>query len=609
MNDSLYKKFVYIGITASIGLIFILRLVQMQLIDPDYKRFAQAQAIRRLIQYPARGGIFDRNGIPLVTNEDFYDLMVIPKEAKPLDTAEFCRLTDITREEFIRKFALIDSLIRKKKLGPRQPYTFIKEMNKESVAALEEKMYKFEGYYLQPRILRRYPRAIAAHVLGYIAEADSSVTNRNPYYKPGDYIGISGIEKSYEEVLRGRKGVKNVYVDVHNNLKGSYMDGAYDTAAVPGQNLITSLDAELQEYGERLMRNKRGAIVALEPATGEVLALISSPAYDPNLLVGRGIRKNYPLLARDSLNPLYNRAIMDGYPPGSTFKLLHALIGQQLGVLAPSHVYPCGGGFSIGSHVVKCHPHGGPTDLRQAIQISCNSYFCRVFTNIITNNKDAAQRYAVWRNYITRFGLGEKMPDTDIPNVKSGLIPKPEYYDRYHGKGRWKAFTIISLGIGQGELKVNVLQLANFTAAIANRGWWITPHLVKKIGGEPVQALQLFKKHDTGIDSAYFRPVVEGMERVILAGTGRIARIDSISLCGKTGTAQNPHGEDHSIFVCFAPKDHPKIALAVFIENAGFGATWAAPIASLMVEFYLKRRITRPQLEERMLNGNLLKAR
>ncbi|MCS6979501.1 MAG: penicillin-binding protein 2 [Flavobacteriales bacterium] len=609
MTQAAYKKFVYIGITLGLGLIFILRLLQLQLLDPEYKRFAQAQAIRRVIQYPARGGIFDRHGIPLVTNEDFYDLMVIPKEAKPLDTAEFCRLTDIRREEFIRKFSMMDSLIRRKKLGPRQPYAFIKEMNKESVAALEEKLYKFEGFYLQPRILRRYPMAIAAHVLGYIAEADSSVTHRNPYYKPGDYVGISGIEKSYEEVLRGKKGVRNVYVDVHNNLKGSYMDGAYDTAAVPGQNLVISLDAELQAYGERLMQNKRGAIVALEPSTGEVLALISSPAYDPNLLVGRGIRKNYPLLARDSLNPLYNRAIMDGYPPGSTFKLLHALIAQQMGVLSPSSTYPCGGGFSIGSHVVKCHPHGGPTDLRQAIQISCNSYFCRVFTNIVTNNKDAARRYALWRDFIVRFGLGAKMPDTDIPNVKSGLVPKPEYYDRFHGPGRWKAFTIISLGIGQGELKVNVLQLANFTAAIANRGWWITPHLVKKIGGEAVQSMNVFQRHETGIDTTHFRPVIEGMERVITGGTGRIARIDSVTLCGKTGTAQNPHGQDHSIFVCFAPKDNPQIALAVFIENAGFGATWAAPIASLMVEFYLKRRITRPDLEKRMLNGNLLYAR
>ena len=489
-----------------------------------------------------------------------------------------------------------------------QPYTFIKEMTKESVAALEEKMYKFEGYYLQPRILRRYPLGIASHVLGYIAEADTSVTNRNPYYKPGDYIGISGIEKSYEEVLRGKKGVKNVFVDVHNNIKGSYMDGLYDTTAVPGENLTISIDAELQAYGEKLMQNKRGAIVAIEPATGEVLVLISSPSYDPNLLVGRGIRKFYPALARDSLNPLYNRAIMDGYPPGSTFKLLHALIGQQRGVLTPNTVYGCGGGFSIGSHIVKCHPHGGPPDLRQAIQISCNSYFCRVFANIVTNNKDADKRYADWRSYIINFGLGEKFSDTDIPNVKSGLVPKTEYYDRYHGKGRWKAFTIISLGIGQGELKVNVLQLANFTAAIANRGWWITPHLLKKVGDSPVLQ-DLFKKHYCWIDTVHFRPVIEGMERVILGGTGRVARIDSISLCGKTGTAQNPHGEDHSIFVCFAPKEQPKIAMAVFIENAGFGATWAAPIASLMVEFYLKRRITRPDLEKRMLNGNLLYAK
>ncbi|MCS6982073.1 MAG: penicillin-binding transpeptidase domain-containing protein [Flavobacteriales bacterium] len=609
MNDSEYKKYVYIGVVVGLALIFVLRLIQLQLLDPDYKHFAQSQAIRRVIQYPARGGIVDRYGIPLVTNEDFYDLMVVPALAKPLDTAEFCRLTDIDKAEFIAKFAQIDSLIKKKKLGSRQPFTFIKEMTKESVAPLEEKMYKFEGYYLQPRILRRYPLKIAPHVLGYIAEADTALTRRDSYYKPGDYVGISGIEKAYEEVLRGRKGVKHAFVDVHNNLKGSYMNGAYDTSAVPGQDLAISLDAELQAYGERLMRNKRGAIVALEPATGEILALISSPSYDPNLLVGRGIRKYYPLLARDSLKPLYNRAIMDGYPPGSTFKLLHALIAQQMGVLSPSTVYPCGGGFSIGSHVVKCHPHGGPTDLRQAIQISCNSYFCRVFTNIITNTKEAEKHYTIWRKYITAFGIGEKMSDTDIPHLKAGLVPRPEYYDRYHGKGRWKAFTIISLGIGQGELKANVLHLANMAAAIANRGWWITPHLVKKIGRKPVEALSLFRRHETGIDTAYFRPVVEGMERVILAGTGRIARIDSISLCGKTGTAQNPHGEDHSIFVCFAPKENPKIALAVFIENAGFGATWAAPIASLMVEFYLKRRISRPHLEERMLNANLLFAK
>jgi len=605
MNESENKKWIFIGMFAFVGIAFLAKLSVLQIFDPTYKQIANANAIRKLTQYPARGYILDRNGEVLVYNEVSYDLMVVPAElGAPLDTMALCGLADIDIADFRKNLQNIQDQVKARKLGKSTPSPVVKQMSKLEVATLEERMYEFPAFFLQPRILRKYPKPIAANILGYISEVDDKKLKEDPYYKPGDYIGNTGIEKSYEEVLRGIKGVKNIFVDNKGNPHGSYMNGQYDTASVAGQNLTSTLDILIQEYGEKLMAHKKGAIVAIEPESGEVLAMVTAPSYDPNLLVGRGIRKNYGKLVMDHNLPLFNRAIMDGYPPGSTFKLLNAAIGLQLGVLTPSTRYPCGGGFRVGGHVVGCHAHPGPPDLLFSIQTSCNSYYCAAFRDIVNHGRNTEEGYITWRKYITAFGLGTNFPDSDIPNVKSGLIPQSTFYDKWYGRGKWKPTTIISLGIGQGELKVNALQLANMTAALANGGWWITPHLGKKVDNE---SIRIFKRNETGIKPEYISIVKEGMQRVMTGGTGRGAQIPGITSGGKTGTAQNPHGEDHSVFVCFAPADKPKIAIAVLVENAGFGATWAGPIASLMIEKYLFREVKRPDLEKRIMEGVLIK--
>jgi len=388
---------------------------------------------------------------------------------------------------------------------------------------------------------------------------------------------------------------------VHNREKGSFKDGIYDTIAESGKNLVTTIDSKLQLYGEKLLQNKRGSIVAIEPSTGEILVLISNPSYDPNLLVGRERAKNYRKLAIDSLKPLFNSALMASYPPGSTFKLLGALVGQQEGIITDKSRIPCN--FSVGSKHVHCHPHPGPADLTTSIQYSCNPFYCHVFTRIINKYPTAEIGYNVWKKHVNSFGLGIKL-DSDLSNALKGLVPTSKYYDRYHGKGRWKSATIFSLGIGQGEMGVTPLQMANYCATIANRGYYISPHVIKTINGKPNPKYN--KKNHTTVEPKYFEPVVEAMHQVVEAGTGRGGRIEGIPFCGKTGTAQNPHGKDHSIYIAFAPKDNPKIAIAVYVENAGFGATWGVPIASLMIEKYLTGQVKRPELEQRMMDADLI---
>lgn len=608
MHDQSGRKYIYIAVFAFIALAFILKLLQLQVLNPIYKKYADMYAIRRIVRYPARGNILDRNGKLMVGNEYAYDLMMIPAEVQPIDTSDFCGLVDITREEFIKVTATAWDRIKGGKQSKSEAVPIVKDLSKESIAAIQEKMYKFPGYYLDKKALRKYQRPIAAHILGEVGEVDTSVTNHNPYYRPGDYIGRSGIEKSYEEVLRGIKGVRKVFVDVKNNEKGSYLDGAEDTASVQGDNLTVTLDMDLQEYAEKLMQNKKGAIVAIEPATGEVLVLLSSPSYDPNLLVGRGRKKNYPKIAMDPNNILYNRAIMDGYPPGSTFKVMEALVGQQEGVLFPNTVYPCGGGFRLSAtQKVGCHSHRN-ADLKFSIQTSCNAYYCNVFYSIVRHSKNQRDGYNVWRDYAMRFGFGQKFPESDIPNIKSGNVPSVEYYDKIYGKGGWQGLTVVSLGIGQGELQANALQIANLACIVANRGYYITPHVGKRIGNKDVNADGRFSKHLVGVEDRYFDIVIQGMYGAVNepGGTANIAKFDGIIICGKTGTAQNPHGEDHSVFMAFAPMDHPKIAIGMLVENAGFGATWAAPIASLIIERYLNGSVSRPDLELRMMNGNLM---
>ncbi len=583
------------------GLVFVFRLFWLQIVDRSYYFSANNNVLRHITQYPARGLVYDRKGELLVYNEATYDLMVIPRQARNFDTLELCGLIGIDHETFRERMKKI------REYSLYRPSVFEKQISKEAYGFLEEKLYKFPGFYVQPRTLRKYIRPIAAHTMGYVGEVSPRICEVNPYYKPGDYIGISGIEKSYEEILRGVKGSRIIMVDVFNREQGSFQDGKYDTIAVMGKNLYASLDMKLQEYGELLMTNKRGSVVAIEPESGEILALVTSPTYDPNLLVGRVRSHNYNILAKDSLKPLFNRALQAQYPPGSTFKLVHALIGLEEGVLNLQTRYGCAMGYSSGPIHVGCHAHAGPLDLIQSIAQSCNAYYCNVFRTILDNRAfpNHAAGYAKWREMTCSFGFGSAF-DTDIPNLVKGFIPKNEYFDNIYGKSRWRFLTIVSLSIGQGEILTTPLQLANLAATIANRGYYYTPHIIRAVGTPDDKQAKFQQKHIIPVSRRHFETVVEGMYQVVEAGTAHYYKMDSIPICGKTGTAQNPHGKDHSIFIAFAPKDNPKIAISVIVENAGFGATWAAPVAFLMIEKYLMQEIKRKDVETRMIEGNLM---
>lgn len=600
MNLFAERRFVIAFVFVLIIGVYLTRLFYIQVIDAQYKLQADDNALRHKIQYPERGIIYDRNGKILVYNEAAYDLMVIPRQIKEIDTTDFCRLLDITKEKFIQKI----TALKKGKFSSFKPEIFESEISLQTYATLQEKLYKFPGFFVQARTLRKYPLRVASHVMGYVGEVDSNIIKKNNYYRMGDNIGLSGVEKSYETELRGQRGVKIVMVDVYNREKGSFMNGIYDTASVLGKNLNSSIDIELQQYGEKLMQNKVGAIVAIEPESGEILSLLSSPTYDPNLLVGRVRSKNFRQLLRDTLKPLFNRATMAKYPPGSTFKMVSGLIGLQEGLITPSTTFGCSRGFHYGGLTVGCHPHASPVDLRYSVTTSCNSYYCNVFRTVVSHFPKAAQGFEVWRNYVMRFGLGHRFP-VDLPQESTGNVPTIKYYDKYHGAGRWNAITIISLAIGQGEMGVTPLQMANYAALLSNRGWYRRPHVIRNVEGQKLDTLYINKQY-TGIDSKYFEIVVEAMRNVVTNGTGRIAQLDTLTICGKTGTAENPHGKDHSIFIAFAPMYQPKIAIAVYVENAGFGATWAAPIASLMIEKYLRREVKRPEMEKRILDANLL---
>lgn len=587
-----------------VSIIFIIRLVYLQLMSDEFKFLAENNTLRNITIHPPRGLIYDRNGELMVYNEAVYDLMVVPKQAKDIDTLEFCKLLSIDKEGYIARMK------KAKKYSYYKASIFEKQISKESAAFLHEKLYQFSGFYFVSRSLRKYPKPVAAHVLGYIGEVNDRDIERDSFYNSGDYIGISGMERTYEHLLRGRKGIEKLMVDNLNRVKGNFYDGKYDIDAERGVDLTIGLDLLIQEYGEQLMQNKKGGIVAIDPSNGEILALISSPTYDPNMLIGRIRSDNYTSLQKDTLKPLMNRALISSYPPGSTFKLLQALIGQQEGVLNPSTAYSCYGGFNFGGLHVGCHNHASPLNLEQSVQQSCNAYYCNVYRSIIENNKykNVELAYRKWRSYLLDMGFGRKFP-TDLPYEKSGNIPSPEYYDKIYGRHHWNSMTTISLSIGQGEILATPLQLANEAAFIANRGFYYIPHIIRQVGDRKTIDSSFTTKQFVGIDPKYFDIVISGMSKVTLAGgTARVAGIDSISVCGKTGTAQNPHGKDHSVFIAFAPRENPKIAIAVFIENSGFGGTWAAPIASLMMEKYLKRKISpsREALEKRMMEGDLI---
>ncbi len=579
----------------TVGIIFIVRLAFMQVFDSEYRRQADRQALRPITQFPARGLIYDRNGELLVYNEAVYDLMVIPRMTKGLDTNMFCRVMGITRDEF-------DARMRKAcKYSTYSASPFMKQVSKEEYGSWENSLYKFRGFYVQQRTLRVYDKPIAAHVLGYVGEVDQSEIDADKFYKQGDYIGKSGLEKSYEEVLRGIKGKRIMQVDVHNREIGSYMNGAYDTMAIEGGNLYTTLDASLQEYAEGLMANKRGCIVAIEPSTGEVLAMVSAPGYDPNLLVGRVRGENYQMLLQDISRPLLNRALIEHYPPGSIFKVAQAVTALQLGVITPNS------GFVCDKSLVGCHNHPSARSVQEAIKMSCNPYFYQVYRRVIQQGKyksiykDSPYGLTVWRDYMLRFGFGQKM-GIDLPasGITPGFIPDTAFYNKRYGRERWAFSTIYSNSIGQGEVTVVPIQMANLACIVANRGYYITPHLVRYYGPDSVRNEEFYTKHETGINKAYFDIAANGMYDVVhvAGGTARRANIPDIDICGKTGTAQNI-GEDHSVFICFAPKEKPKIAVAVYVENArGGGGYWAAPIASLVIEKYIRGEVTRKDVEK-----------
>ncbi|MEW6468525.1 MAG: penicillin-binding protein 2 [Bacteroidota bacterium] len=592
------RKYVVAAIAGAIVLIFIIRLFYLQIINDKFKIAADSQAFQYRPDYAARGNIFDRNGKRLVYNQAAYDLMVVPNQVKKLDTAEFCQTLGIDRETFLKR---MKKAVQKPN-SPYKPSIFEKELSVENSSKIQEKLYLFPGFYVQPRTLRKYPMSVAAHILGYIGEVPPEIIDTSSYYRMGDYIGISGIEKSYELDLRGKRGTKIVMMDVHNREKGSYMDGAYDTMAVAGRDLYSTLDLDLQLYAEQLLKNKLGSVVAIEPSTGEILVLATSPTYDPNLLVGSVRSKNYSVLKKDSMNPLFNRALMASYPPGSTFKIAQALIAQQEGILTPESRLPCS--FTVAGKSIHCHGHPSPADLSQSIQYSCNPFYCRTFINIINKYAKTVEGYLNWKKHVNSMGFGVKL-NTDIPNELRGNIPSVEYYDRFHGPGRWKAASVYSLGIGQGEVGATPLQLANFCATIANKGFYYIPHIVKKVEGREIDKRFREKKYTT-IDPKYYDVVYDAMYKVVDAGTAANGKMPHILFCGKTGTAQNPHGEDHSLFIAFAPRENPKIALAVIVENAGFGSRWAVPIASLLIEKYLTGKITRPYMEKEMLEGVVL---
>lgn len=594
------RRYVVIGIFVIVGLVYLCRLAYLQIFDDTYAELANRNALRYVTQYPSRGLIYDRNGKLLVYNEAVYDLMVIPRQVKNIDTLEFCNLLKITKEEFIKKME------KARVYSTYTPSIFEKQISKEDFAPIQEKIYQYEGFYAQSRTLRYYPESVACHVLGYIGEVNEDMIAKNPYYKKGDYIGMSGLEKSYEEILRGKKGSKITMVDVHNREKGSFKDGIYDTAAISGKNLYSTIDIELQKYAEALMKNKRGCIVAIEPSTGEVLCFVSAPYYDPNLLVGRVRGKNYKALAEDISKPLFNRVLMAEYPPGSIFKIAQALIALDMGVIQPNS------GFVCDKSLVGCHGHPSATNVRDAIKMSCNPYFYRVFQRVVqqTNPKtgkiDSKYGLMLWNAAAKRMGFGTRL-DIDLPNVRKGYIPDTTFYNKWYPSG-WNFHTIYSNSIGQGEVGVNPLQMANFAALVANRGWYITPHLVRSYGDEKQREkfVKYSQKNYSLIASSYWDLAVEGMWGVVheAGGTARRAMIDDIAVCGKTGTAENI-GEDHSVFISFAPKTNPKIAVAVYIENArGGGGTWAAPIASLVIEKYIKGEVERKEMEQMYMETN-----
>ena len=606
INDKNYnRRYVIAGIAVLVVFIYIVRLFVLQIIDQSTQGKAETNAQLRQTIYPSRGLIYDRNGELIVANQPIYEVTMIVKEmqSSAFDTLGFCEKLKITPTEFDKRMQYITNPRKNRGYSPYSPQVFMEQLRQEEVAALQQELYKYAGIDIRCRTLRDYMYPIASHVLGSVGEVNQRDLERDLYYSVGDYSGRDGIERTYEKELRGEKGVKILMRDSRGRVQGPYQEGNLDKEAITGEDLYLGLDIKTQQLAETLMQGKIGSVVAIEPKTGEILALVSSPNWDPRSLVGQARSENYQKLLNDPNKPLMNRATQAQYSPGSTFKILQALIGLQEKVITPHTQYVCNG---QGSRPIRCtHSHGKNIDLEEGIEQSCNPYFWALYRDLLQqdgysdDNAEFKQHYQIWRDHIMSFGLGNKFTDTDISEQAKGAIPSVGLYDKIYGKKGWKAITIRSLSIGQGEILVTPLQLANQTAAIANKGYYITPHLNRN------DSMKL-RIHETSIDEKYFDVVHRGMARVMTDGTGRFYNVPELKICGKTGTVENPHGEDHALFIGFAPQDDPKIAIAVAVENAGFGSTWACPIATMVIEQYLTGEIKRKWLYERMINENLI---
>lgn len=607
MNNFFARKYIIQGVLICATLLMVGKLFYIQIIDDSYILSANNNVLRKVVVYPARGIILDRNGKVLVQNEPVYDILVTPREVENIDTALFTELIGIDNEGFEKR------MDKARNYSPYQASIFEKQLSAENYAKLQEHLYKFRGFYVQNRTVRNYPDSIAAQLLGYIQEVNQKDIERsNNFYRAGDYIGATGIERSYEEMLRGNRGVQNIMVDALNRPKGSFMDGKFDTLALSGDELISSLDKDLQKFSETLLENKMGSIVAIEPSSGEVLTMVSSPGYDPNLMVGRERGNNYAKLLENPFNPMFIRPMQASYPPGSIFKVISALTAQEAGVIEADTRFSCGGGYRYGRGgraIMRCtHVHGS-IDLIQSIKTSCNTYYGHIYHRMIDSRQMPGHKaYDLWKESLHKFGLGKKL-GIDLPGEMAGFIPSSDYYTKLYGNNKWSSSFNISLSIGQGELGITPLQMANFSAIIANRGFYYRPHLVKGIGNKRKVKSEYTEKINAGVAAKYYEPVIEGMYKAVNepGGTANAIRIAGLEMTGKTGTSQNPHGENHAVFIGFAPKENPKIAIAVFVENAGYGGVWAAPIGSMIMEKYLTDTVSLPQyIQDRIYEADLL---
>lgn len=593
-----YRRYVIAGVAIFIVTVYIIRLFTLQIMSDDYKKNADSNAFLKKVEFPARGVISDRNGKLLVYNQNAYDIMVVMNEEKGrLDTTEFCNSLGITKEFFIKRMEEIKDRNKNPGYSRFTQQLFMSQLSEKEFSVFQEKIYRFPGFYVQRRSVRQYTMPYAAHVLGDVAEVSAADIEEDSYYQPGDYIGKMGVEKSYEKQLRGEKGVQIMLRDAHGRIQGSYMNGKFDRRPVPGKDLTLSLDIKLQALGERLLEGKIGSIVAIEPSTGEVLCMVSSPTYDPRTVTGRKRGKMHAMLSRNPWKPLLNRSIMGMYPPGSTFKTTQGLTFLTEGIIGPGTSFPCHHGFYCRGLHVGCHGHASPISLVPAIGTSCNGYFCWGLYYMLGNRKkykNVQEGMNTWRDYMVSMGFGYKL-GIDLSGEKRGLIPNAQYYDKAY-RGSWNALTVISIAIGQGEVLLTPLQIANLGATIANRGYFYTPHVVKKVKGEQLEA-KFREKHYTKASRRAYEYIVAGMRRAVTRGTCRAADRADYEVCGKTGTAQN-HGQDHSIFMGFAPMNNPKIAIAVYVENGGFGADYGVPIGALMMEQYIKGKLS-PESEKR----------